>query len=100
MLHDVNSSIQTMHTVLIFLSVHSAASFFAKRVTSSEASAMPLAVAMRSFFVPPSPLLNEKINGCDGYLILLVRFSFVPPPLNTELNPNQKTTEINLTLFK
>ena len=42
-------------TVRILLSVHSRASSLASRVTSSEASAMALAQAIKSRLVPPSP---------------------------------------------
>uniref|UniRef100_A0A6B0UF92 Uncharacterized protein n=1 Tax=Ixodes ricinus TaxID=34613 RepID=A0A6B0UF92_IXORI len=41
--------------VLMRLSVHMRASSFARRVTSSDASAICLAQAIRSFLVPPSP---------------------------------------------
>ena len=43
-------------TILILLSVHSWASSLARRVTSSEASAIALAQSIRSLLVPPSPL--------------------------------------------
>ena len=43
-----------MLTVLIRLSVHSIASSFARRVTSSEDSAMALAIDIRSFLLPLS----------------------------------------------
>lgn len=45
-------------TVLILLSVHSRASSLASLVTSSDASAMALAQAIRSLLVPPSPRTN------------------------------------------
>ena len=45
-------------TVLILLSVHSLACSLANRVTSSDASAIAFAQAIKSAFVPPSPLTN------------------------------------------
>jgi len=43
-------------TILILLSVHSWASSLARRVTSSDASAIAFAQSMRSLLEPPSPL--------------------------------------------
>ena len=55
--YNCNSLVQRL-TVLILLSVHSLARSFASLVTSSDASAMLLAQAIRSFLEPPSPLTN------------------------------------------
>lgn len=51
-------------TVLILLSVHNLACSLANRVTSSEASAIAFAQAIKSFLVPPSPRTN-----CDNRAI-------------------------------
>ena len=55
-------------TVLILLSVHSAASRLASLVTTADCWAIALAVSIKSFLLPPSPLCQHIKQVSHGIL--------------------------------
>ena len=68
------AQVQDTFTILILLSVHSCASSLARRVTSSDASAIAFAQSMRSLLEPPSPLhINNHVNSHSQNIVTAVK---------------------------
>ena len=68
------AQVQDTFTILILLSVHSCASSLARRVTSSDASAIAFAQSMRSLLEPPSPLhINNHVNSHSQNIVTAMK---------------------------